>query len=233
MSEVKNEPAIVEVPFYDGAIASGTADDDVWVALRPACERIGIGYKAQHEWLGTRDWQTVRKFRTVTADGRQREMVCISLETLSGWLLNINANDARHARIREKLIACQKDACHVMGDHYPGRPRGAPRPTTVPTYVEALLAQAQAIHDPRSVSRPSRESPNARHEQPRALWPRSRSTTPSATRTSTRCRRVRRRGSRRLGRRRAVVSGNTSTSWLRACRHVSLGFSDSFRISLT
>ena len=45
----------------------------------------------------------------VAADGKKDRTTCIDLETFTGWLISIRANDIRHAAIHGKLMLYKKE----------------------------------------------------------------------------------------------------------------------------
>jgi hypothetical protein len=137
---------VEDVPFYDGFIRAGFFDGDGWVPFKPLCKGIGLGYRAQEEKVQAQAWATVRKFRTVAEDGHLREVTCINLDTLAGWLMAINANDVRHATNRDILVRYQKEACRTLRNHFFGPRAGAVVPVA-PSPAEVLLQTAQLLVD--------------------------------------------------------------------------------------
>lgn len=66
-----------------------STSDEQLVPLRPICEALGIAFERQtakikeHPILSS----TVTLRVMVAADGKQREMLCLPLEFIFGWLL--------------------------------------------------------------------------------------------------------------------------------------------------
>ena len=85
-----------------------STSDEQMVPIRPICEALGIAYERQttkikeHPILSS----TVTLRVMVAADGKQREMLCLPLEFIFGWLFTINpANvneDAKPTLIKYK-----------------------------------------------------------------------------------------------------------------------------------
>lgn len=69
-----------------------STSDEQMVPIRPICEALGIAYERQttkikeHPILSS----TVTLRVMVAADGKQREMLCLPLEFIFGWLFTIN-----------------------------------------------------------------------------------------------------------------------------------------------
>lgn len=75
---------IVEIPFNGSMMIAQKSDDgEIYAALKPICENIGIAYNGQWERLKRTPWATVRIIRTVGADGKRRDMAAISRKTLT------------------------------------------------------------------------------------------------------------------------------------------------------
>lgn len=64
-----------------------------YVAMREIVEGIGLDWKGQHKKL----MEQSEKFNcghitTVAKDGKNREMLCIPIKKLNGWLFGLNPN---------------------------------------------------------------------------------------------------------------------------------------------
>lgn len=83
---------IVHVPFNGQIIdvARVEGKNDYLVALKRACENLGIDYSGQLQRLKTQPWATVGVIPTVADDGKEREMACIDRQTLVMWLATID-----------------------------------------------------------------------------------------------------------------------------------------------
>lgn len=145
-------------------------DDDgtIWVAIKPICEGIGLDYGytleriKKHEILS----ELCGLNRIVGKDNALREMVCLPLHSINGWLFSINPKRVS-ATAKPSLIAYQKMCFKVLFEHflkvqkpsklkmieakYNAQPEipfndiktdkdNTPKPT-MPTMVEQLLAQ--------------------------------------------------------------------------------------------
>jgi hypothetical protein len=116
-----------EVPFHGNALIGGVADGDGWLPFKRTCKGFGIGYDAQAQWLRRESgWATARKFLVVGASGKLRLTTCINLETFTGWLMQLNANDIRHAAVRDNLLIYKREASRVLRAAFFGSPQGQP-----------------------------------------------------------------------------------------------------------
>lgn len=67
------------------------------VPIRPICDALGIDWKVQHSKLKEDEFlsSTVVLSTTVASDGKEREMVCLPLEFVFGWLFTINPKNVK------------------------------------------------------------------------------------------------------------------------------------------
>ena len=83
-----------------------STSDEQLVPLRPICEALGIAFE--------------RQTAKITADGKQREMLCLPLEFIFGWLFTINpANVNEDAK--PTLIKYQHECYHALFLHFTAR----------------------------------------------------------------------------------------------------------------
>lgn len=110
---------IVEVPFNGSMMIAQKSDDgEIYAALKPICENIGIAYNGQWERLKRTPWANVRMIRTVGADGKQRDMVAISRKTLTMWLATIDTNRLGDEQARHNVTVYQKEAAEALDKYF-------------------------------------------------------------------------------------------------------------------
>lgn len=99
-----------------------TSDEQRMVPIKPICEALGIDAEAQrqkiesHYLLGP----TALLSKVVAADGKEREMFCIPMGYVFGWLLTINPGNVNEAS-REGLIKYQIECYQVLLNHFISR----------------------------------------------------------------------------------------------------------------
>lgn len=109
-----------EIGFYDDQISAVQVEDGtVYVPVRPICDLIGIDRRGQQQRI-ERDPVLSAVSRTVTVlvsggvtPPQGREMLCVPLEFLNGWLFGISASRVKDS-VREKLIQYQFDCYRVL-----------------------------------------------------------------------------------------------------------------------
>jgi hypothetical protein len=130
------------VLFYEDEItvvvvSADGAEQLVYVPLRPICEYLGIDWSSQRRRI-TNDPVLSRRARSVavtaTEAGGRREMTCLPLDFLNGWLFGVSTNRIKDDNIRERLIRYQDECYSVLAKAFPYR-QTAPSPT-VSTLVQ-------------------------------------------------------------------------------------------------
>lgn len=110
---------IVEIPFHGNVMIAQRFDDgEIYTALKPICENIGITYNGQWERLNRTPWATVRMIRTVGADGKRRDMVAISRKTLTMWLATIDTNRLSNEQARHNVTVYQQEAAEALDKYF-------------------------------------------------------------------------------------------------------------------
>jgi hypothetical protein len=96
----------------------------VWVALKPMCDTLGINYMAQMRKLNRRSWAGLAQRATPSAGGVQQTTV-ITSETVPMWLATIDENRVAE-EARRRLIAYQREAKHALDAYFNKREIVAP-----------------------------------------------------------------------------------------------------------
>ncbi|GAC1559931.1 MAG: hypothetical protein NVS2B7_34410 [Herpetosiphon sp.] len=104
------------IDFYgDPIIVAVMPDDEVYVPIRPIVEFLGLDWSGQYQRI-QRDTVLARRAEPVvvtTADGRQRETVCLPLDLLPGWLFGISPSRVR-PELSEKLNRYREECFRVL-----------------------------------------------------------------------------------------------------------------------
>ncbi len=103
------------IDFYGDPITVALAGEEMYVPLRSLTEFLGLEWSSQFrrlqrdEILASRVQQVI----VTSADGRQREMICLPLDLLPGWLFGITASRVR-AELQPKLMRYRSEAFRVL-----------------------------------------------------------------------------------------------------------------------
>lgn len=111
---VKIESGIIECPVMN---------DERFVAVKPVCEMLGIDYPTQTEVLKSHPIfnSTIRLIPMVGGDGKQREMLCISLKRFFLWLGGIHPNKVKE-EAKESVMKYQELICDVLFEKFVEEP---------------------------------------------------------------------------------------------------------------
>ena len=110
------------IQFHGHDVVAIHEADGIFIALRPIADAIGLTWSGQTERL-KRDCvlsSTVRVIRTVAEDGKSREMVCLPLDMLNGWLFGVDANRVK-PELKASVIAYQMECYRVLNAHFRGK----------------------------------------------------------------------------------------------------------------
>lgn len=124
-----------------GHIEASADRSEHLVALRPACDQLGIDYARQFTKLKGKHWATVALKPTVAADGRTREMVMVTRDTFTMWLATIEPSRVNEAA-RPMLIAFQKEAVAALDAYF--HEGGAINPRATEDQLDRLTRVANA-----------------------------------------------------------------------------------------
>lgn len=123
---MENSLQVIEqksVTFYeDEIVAVRVKDGTIYVPVKPVCERMGVTWPSQSNRI-KRDAvldeaaQNISVFVTNTQGSQHREMLCLPLEYISGFLFGINASRVKD-EIRERLIRYQKECHRVLSEAF-------------------------------------------------------------------------------------------------------------------
>lgn len=98
-----------------------STNDEQMVAIKPICEALGIDYKVQ--WQKIKDDEdlsaTMVLNTTVAADGKEREMCCLPVRYIFGWLFTINPANVK-PEAKEAVRNYRKMYYDVLYEHFFG-----------------------------------------------------------------------------------------------------------------
>jgi len=108
-----------KVPFYGNEITVIEKNGRRYVAMKPIAEALDLAWKNQYEVIMNDPVlsSTILVTRIVAEDGKQREMVCLPLEYLNGWLFKVPASRYTGKK-REVIIRYQTECYRVLYDYF-------------------------------------------------------------------------------------------------------------------
>ncbi len=102
-----------------------------WLAVKSACEALGVDYSAQRQRLDRQAWATVGVIPSVGTDGRKREMFCLRADRVAMWLATIDTSRLANDAAREKLELWQCQAAEVLDRWVRGEQPGGSEPVRI------------------------------------------------------------------------------------------------------
>lgn len=99
-------------------------DGEIFVPIKPICEAIGIDVDAQRNKLNSDQFfnSTTAIIAAVAADEKEREMYCIRLRDVYGWLATINPGKVA-PEARETVSRYRRECYDVLYEHFTGSMR--------------------------------------------------------------------------------------------------------------
>lgn len=116
--------ALVTVQFQNQPIVVIENDGQFFVSMKHIVENIGLVWQGQFERIKRHAIlkSSIRVIRMVAEDGKNREMLCLPLNMLNGWLFGVDVNRVKPA-IKEKLTTYQRECFDVLDAHFNKKPQ--------------------------------------------------------------------------------------------------------------
>ncbi len=108
-----------EVIFYeDTIVAVRLTGGEIYVPIRPICDNLGLALAGQRERINRDPVLTeVATSVSVTLTQQAREMICLPLKFIPGWLFGISANRVK-PELRERIIRYQRECYDVLAEAF-------------------------------------------------------------------------------------------------------------------
>ena len=109
---------LITVPFHGNSLYIVEIDGQPYTPMKPIVEGMGMAWQTQHRKLNdSRFKSTITEMVIVAEDGKQREMTCLPLRKLPGWLMTIHAGKVR-PEIRDKIVTYQNECDDALWDYW-------------------------------------------------------------------------------------------------------------------
>lgn len=125
-------------------IVTVNQDGETYVPIKPICQALGIDFSAQYNKLQSDETlsSTIAIIAMVGADNKEREMVCLAVKFIYGWLFTINPGKVA-PEAREAVTRYRRECYDVLYDHFAGSMRR--RVEENEAEIKALQAVNEAI----------------------------------------------------------------------------------------
>ena len=107
----------INVPFHGDSLYVVNYNGQPYVPMRPIVEGMGMDWTGQLNKLKQKFKSTVEEISMVAADGKERNMICLALRKLAGWLHTISPNKVK-PEIRGKVIRYQEECDDVLYEYW-------------------------------------------------------------------------------------------------------------------
>jgi len=110
------------IEFKDTDIYCPIENGEIYVAVKPICEALGVNVNGQVERLKRDEmWSQLHVLvRAVGSDSKKRKMFCLPLRYVFGWIMTIDTNQVKD-EIKDSLIAYKKECCDILYEHFWGQ----------------------------------------------------------------------------------------------------------------
>ncbi|MEX6631483.1 phage antirepressor N-terminal domain-containing protein [Providencia rettgeri] len=124
---MSNSISTINVPFHGNNLYVVNYNGQPYVPMRPIVEGMGMDWTGQLNKLKQKFKSTVEEISIVAADGKERNMICLALRKLAGWLHTISPNKVK-PEIRDKVIQYQEECDDVLYEYWTtGEVKAKPR----------------------------------------------------------------------------------------------------------
>ena len=137
---------ITKVPFDGDELVAVRDGGNVWIALKRACETLGLDYSSQLSKLKSQPWALMADFAIRDSAGRSRQTTCLSLKSFPMWLATIEAGKVA-PDLRPKIERYQVDAADALYRHFFERPAAAPGKWRSPLLAESFQPWSKTWKD--------------------------------------------------------------------------------------
>ena len=116
---MSNQISTQTISFNHQSLVTFKQNGTHYTAMKPICENIGLDWKSQYSRMKRDDVlnSTMVIITTVAEDGKNREMLCLPIQYLNGWLFGIDTNRCK-PEIRDTLIKYKKECYQALHDYW-------------------------------------------------------------------------------------------------------------------
>ncbi|MDG6340408.1 phage antirepressor N-terminal domain-containing protein [Glaesserella parasuis] len=106
------------ISFYGSELITLKVEDVIYTAVKPIVEAIGLDWGGQQQKLSkSSDKFNCRDISIVAKDGKIRQMLCMPLKKLNGWLFSINPEKVR-PDLKDRVIQYQEECFEALYNYW-------------------------------------------------------------------------------------------------------------------
>ena len=140
-----NNTKLETIQFHNQSLIVLNHENKPYIAIKPICENIGLDWEAQRQRIKRNEIlnSTACMIKVVAKDGKNREVLCLPLGYLNGWLAGIELSRV-NPQIKPLLKQYQLECFDVLYNHF--MPKVASQyPNTIS--IEQQQAIKQAVNE--------------------------------------------------------------------------------------
>lgn len=107
----------INVPFHGNNLYVVNFNGQPYVPMKPIVDGMGMDWASQFTKLKQKFKSTIAEITMVAEDGKERNMICLALRKLAGWLHTISPNKVK-PEIRDKVIKYQEECDDVLYEYW-------------------------------------------------------------------------------------------------------------------
>lgn len=137
------------------------SQSETYVPIKPICDAIGIAAEGQREKIQSDEIlsSTAMLSMVVAADGKEREMLCLPLRYVYGWLFTINPKNVAPGS-REAVTRYRRECYDVLYHHFTA---------SMQRTIETNNAEIELLRQINSAISREKEAKAERHKAEEAL----------------------------------------------------------------
>lgn len=107
-----------KISFYGSDLITLKVEDIIYTAVKPIAEALGLAWGTQQQKLSrSKDKFNCIHMNIVAEDGKNREMLCMPLKKLNGWLFSINPEKVR-PDLKDRVIQYQEECFEALYNYW-------------------------------------------------------------------------------------------------------------------
>ncbi|EMO5817287.1 phage antirepressor N-terminal domain-containing protein [Raoultella planticola] len=108
----------INVPFYGNSLFVVEHNGEPYTPMKPIIDGMGMDWASQFTKLKQRFKTSIVKITMqLPGDNQRRDLICLALRKLAGWLQTISPNKVR-PEIRDKVIQYQEECDDVLYEYW-------------------------------------------------------------------------------------------------------------------
>ncbi|ECO8650567.1 phage antirepressor Ant [Salmonella enterica] len=118
MKSIATAVSTINVPFHGAVLYVVNHNGEPYTPMKPIVEGMGMDWASQFTKMKQRFKASIVKITMqLPGDEQRREILCLALRKLAGWLQTISPNKVK-PEIRDKVIKYQEECDDVLYDYW-------------------------------------------------------------------------------------------------------------------